>query len=309
MPQPKKERSLHMLTLLMQSNRRYSVTDLAELLEVDRRTVYRYITTFSNAGFVIQTSGHHVRLAQNTLLHKQLSDLLYFNQEEAMTLYNAIDAIESDTQRKTELKEKLAAIYGTKTVRDKIIRLQKNKVLKLLMQAIDGRRSVILRNYLSPSSNTATDRTVEPFCLSEDSKHVWAYEISTTQNKLFKLSRIESVEVQPTVWLHSMHHRKGYTDAFRIISFDGSTLPVRLRLSRKAYSLMKEEYPLTEQDMQPDGDGFWRYEGRVSSYVGIGRFVMGLADCIEIETPELREYVRQFAQKFLTGDNTTDTLK
>ena len=84
-----------MLTLLMQTNRKYSVDDLAEILEVDRRTVYRYITTFNHAGFVIQTNHRHVRLAQNTLLHKQLSDLLYFNQEEAMTLYNAIDAIES----------------------------------------------------------------------------------------------------------------------------------------------------------------------------------------------------------------------
>ena len=302
MPQPKKERSLHMLTLLMQSNRKYSVTDLAETLEVDRRTVYRYITTFSNAGFVIQTSGHHVRLAQNTLLHKQLSDLLYFNQEEAMTLYNAIDAIETDTQRKTELKSKLAAIYGTKTVSDKIIRLQKNKVLKHLMQAIAERRCVRLKNYLSPSSNTAADRIVEPFSLSEDSKHVWAYELATEKNKLFKLSRIESVEILPTVWLHSRKHNKGFTDAFRIISQDGSTMPACLRLTRKAYSLMKEEYPLTEQNIRPDGDGFWIYEGHVSSYVGIGRFVMGLADCIEIKTPELKDYVCQFTRKYLTQE-------
>ena len=41
MEQPKKERSLHMLTLLMQTNRRYTVSDLAERLEVDRRTIYR----------------------------------------------------------------------------------------------------------------------------------------------------------------------------------------------------------------------------------------------------------------------------
>ena len=107
-----------MLTLLMQTNRKYSVNDLAELLEVDRRTIYRYISTFNEAGFVVQTSNRHVRLAQNTQIHRQLSELLYFNQEEALTLYNAIDAIESDTERKTELKRKLAAIYGTKAVQE-----------------------------------------------------------------------------------------------------------------------------------------------------------------------------------------------
>ena len=37
--------------------------------------------------------------------------------------------------------------------------------------------------------------SLEPFCLSDDKKHVWAYEVSTRQNKLFKLSRAEAVRV------------------------------------------------------------------------------------------------------------------
>lgn len=288
-----------MLTLLMQTNRKYSVDDLAEILEVDRRTVYRYITTFNHAGFVIQTNHRHVRLAQNTLLHKQLSDLLYFNQEEAMTLYNAIDAIETDTQQKAELKSKLAAIYGTRTVQEKIIRLQKNKVTRQIMEAIKGRHRAVLHNYSSPSSRSVTDRLVEPFSLSEDTKHVWAFEISTGKNKLFKLSRIESVEILESVWLYGIRHRKGTTDAFRIISMDGSTLPARLRLNRRARDLMVEEYPMTEADIRASGDEEWLYDGRVSNYLGIGRFVMGLADCIQIETPELKQYVVRFAQEYL----------
>ena len=288
-----------MLTLLMQTNRKYSVDDLAALLEVDRRTVYRYITTFNRAGFVIQTNHHHVRLAQNTLLYKQLSDLLYFNQEEAMTLYNAIDAIETDTQQKAELKQKLAAIYGTRTVQEKIIRLQKSKVTRQIMEAIRERRRVVLHNYSSPSSRSVTDRLVEPFSLSEDTKHIWAFEISTAQNKLFKLSRIESVEVLDSVWLYGMRHRKGTTDAFRIISMDGNTLPARLRMNRRARDLMVEEYPMTEADIRAVASEEWLYDGRVSSYVGIGRFVMGLADCFRIETPELKQYVVHFAREHL----------
>ncbi len=288
-----------MLTLLMQTNRKYSIDDLAELLEVDRRTVYRYITTFNRAGFVIQTNHQHVRLAQNTLLYKQLSDLLYFNQEEAMTLYNAIDAIETDTKQKAELKSKLAAIYGTRTVQEKIIRLQKNRVTKQIMEAISARKRVVLHNYSSPNSRSVSDRLVEPFSLSDDTKHVWAFEISTAKNKLFKLSRIESVEILDSVWLYGMRHRKGTTDAFRIISMDGSTLPARLRLNRRARDLMVEEYPMTEADIRATANEEWLYDGHVSSYLGIGRFVMGLADCIQIETPELSQYVKEFACKYL----------
>ena len=284
-----------MLTLLMQTNRKYTVSDLAELLEVDRRTIYRYINTFNEAGFVVQTSNRHVRLAQNTQIHRQLSELLYFNQEEALTLYNAIDAIESDTERKTELKRKLAAVYGTKAVQEKLIRLEKNRMLKSLMEAMEHRRRVVLVNYSSPSSNTTADRLVEPFSLSDDKKHVWAYEVSTGQNKLFKLSRAEAVRIQEEPWLMSMYHHKGYTDAFRIISFDEKTLPARLIMNRRAYNLLLEEYPSAQQDISPHGED-WVFDGQVSSYVGIGRFVLGLADCITVETPALREWIKAFKE-------------
>ena len=287
-----------MLTLLMQTNRKYSVNDLAELLEVDRRTIYRYISTFNEAGFVVQTGNRHVRLAQNTQIHRQLSELLYFNQEEALTLYNAIDAIESDTERKTELKRKLAAIYGTKAVQEKLIRLEKSRLLKSLMEAMEHRRRAVLVNYSSPSSNTTSDRLVEPFCLSDDKKHVWAYEVSTGQNKLFKLSRAEAVRILEEPWLMSMHHRKGFTDAFRIISFDGQTQPARLIMNRRAYNLLMEEYPLAQQDVSPLGED-WVFDGQVSSYVGIGRFALGLADCITVETPALREWMKAFATKHI----------
>ncbi len=288
-----------MLTLLMQTNRRYTVSDLAERLEVDRRTIYRYIHTFNEAGFVVQTSQRYVRLAQTTQIHRQLSELLYFNQEEALTLYNAIDAIESDTERKTELKRKLATIYGTKAVQEKLIRLEKSRLLKTIMQAIGDRRRAVLVGYSSPSSNTTADRLVEPFSLSDDKQHVWAYEVSTGQNKLFKLSRAEAVRELEEPWLMSMHHRKGYTDAFRIISLDGETLPARIIMNRRACNLLREEYPLTQQDIAQLADDLWVYEARVSSYVGIGRFVLGLADCITVETPALREWMRDFAQRYI----------
>ena len=117
MEQPKQDRALRMLALMLQRTRRYSASQLAEQLGIDRRTVYRYINTFNEAGYVVLTDHHHVRLATGTAIHKQLSDLLFFNQEEAMTLYNAIESIESDTRLREELKAKLATIYGDETVR------------------------------------------------------------------------------------------------------------------------------------------------------------------------------------------------
>lgn len=299
MEQPKQDRALRMLAMMLQHTRRYSASQMAEQLGVDRRTIYRYINTFNEAGYVVLTDHHHIRLATGTAIHKQLSDLLFFNQEEAMTLYNAIESIETDTRLKEELKSKLATIYGTSLVTEKLMRMEKNHNTKHLMEAIEKRRRAILKGYSSPSSNTQRDRLVEPFALSEDKKYVWAFELESAKNKVFRISRIQSVEMQEQVCLCSRLHQKGYMDAFRNISNDESTLPARIRMKRRAYNLLMEEYPLCEQDIIPtDSHEEWILDTQVSSYKGITRFIMGLADQITIETPELKQYVTDYAHRY-----------
>ena len=56
MDQPKLERLLRLMKLLT-ANTTYNVDQLAERLQMSRRTVYRYIDTFREAGFVIKKSG------------------------------------------------------------------------------------------------------------------------------------------------------------------------------------------------------------------------------------------------------------
>lgn len=47
---------------LLTANTTYNVDQLAERLQMSRRTVYRYIDTFREAGFVIKKSGDCIRL-------------------------------------------------------------------------------------------------------------------------------------------------------------------------------------------------------------------------------------------------------
>lgn len=53
MDQPKLERLLRLMKLLT-ANTTYNVDQLAERLQMSRRTIYRYIDTFREAGFVIK---------------------------------------------------------------------------------------------------------------------------------------------------------------------------------------------------------------------------------------------------------------
>lgn len=51
MEQPKIERMLHFITLLA-DKRGYTIDEIAEKLEISRRSAYRYIDTFKNARFI-----------------------------------------------------------------------------------------------------------------------------------------------------------------------------------------------------------------------------------------------------------------
>lgn len=61
MDQPKLERLLRLMKLLT-ANTTYNVDQLAERLQMSRRTIYRYIDTFREAGFVIKKAGDCIRL-------------------------------------------------------------------------------------------------------------------------------------------------------------------------------------------------------------------------------------------------------
>lgn len=289
-----------MLIMLLQRTRNYSVPQLAEELGVDRRSVYRYIDTLNEVGFIVRTDHRRVRLENTTLFNRQLADLLYFNHEEASILYHAIDSIVANNAMRNDLKHKLSALYGIRESAEKHQRAEHVKVREQIAEAIERRMRVVFVGYSSPNSDTKKDRLVEAFQFSEDGNYIWAYELESAQNKVFRVSRIQQVRVLDECWLESRHHQAGYTDAFQMISFDGKTIPVRMRMARRAYNLLVEEFPATEQDIIYDAKANeWIYDSRVSNMHGIGRFVLGLCDSITIETPELRCFVRYMAQRYI----------
>ena len=74
---------------------------------------------------------------------------------------------------------------------------------------------------------------------------------------------------------------------------------IKLRLGLRAKNLLLEEYPLAEKEIRKSGHK-WILETSVCSMLGIGRFVIGLADDIKIvDSPELVEYVNNFAAKHI----------
>ena len=292
MDQPKLERLLRLMKLLT-ANTTYNVDQLAERLDMSRRTVYRYIDTFREAGFVIKKSGDCIRLDKESPHFRDISQLVHFTEEEAVILKSAIENIDDTNLLKQNLKRKLYSVYDNRTLADTVVRGKNAPNIRRLIEAIEEQRQVVLHGYQSGHGGEVRDRRVEPFAFTTNYVQVWCFDTEDGANKLFKTARIGEVELTAQAWEHASEHREGFIDAFRI---HGEVRHrIRLEMGLLAYNLLCEEYPLAERDVRPAGRGRWVLDTEVASMAGVGRFVVGLLDDIRIvDSPELTEYIRAY---------------
>lgn len=292
MDQPKIERMLRLMMMLT-SNTTYTIKDLSSKLEMSPRTVYRYIDTFKDAGFVVSKKGEYFRLDKKSRYFRDISQLVHFTEEEAFILNSAIESIDPTNVIKQNLKAKLASVYDFKMLAECVVKGENARNVNSLIEAIEEKKQVVLHNYTSAHSKKVSDRLVEPLSFTTNYIQVWAYEVSSEKNKLFKLSRIGSVEILPDDWKFETEHKEGLMDIFRIHSFE--QIPVKLKLGLRASSLLVEEYPLGEKFLSPvpDDPAHFILDTWVCGYEGIGRFVLGLLDDIEIlEGDGLKEFLK-----------------
>ena len=303
MDQPKVERMLRMIQMLA-SNVEYSIDDLMERLGMSRRTVYRYLDTFKEAGFAVQKvnpSGNVYRLATMRKPFADLSKLVYFSDEEAYIVNNLMDQLDNTSPIKQGLRRKLAAVYDISTISSFGGRKSDSANIDALTTAIKEKRAVVLKGYSSSHSHTTKDYRVEPYRLNNNYIDIWAYDLRDGINKRFKVSRIDEVQLLDEPWSHEDRHEDEPLDAFRMHGH--APTHVKLRLDYVAKNLLVEEYPMAEKGLSPCGDG-WIWEGDVRGMEGVGRFVLGLPTFVEVlEGDDLRAYLREHAQYILEHTN------
>ena len=282
---------------MLTANTSYTVDDMAERLDMSRRTIYRYIDTFREAGFVIKKSGNCIRLDKESPHFKDISQLVHFTEEEAVILKRAIESIDDTNLLKQNLKRKLYSVYDNKILADTIVRGSNAATVHALINAIEEQRQVILHAYRSSHGGAVRDRLVEPFAFTTNYVQVWCFDTESKSCKLFKLARIDSVEITNTEWQYQTQHEKSFIDIFRMNG--NERLRVRLSLGILSRNLLLEEYPLAEQQLTPTEDGRWILDTEVANYAGVARFVVGLMDDIRIiDTPDLEQYLANYVAKY-----------
>ncbi|HRS41351.1 MAG TPA: HTH domain-containing protein, partial [Dysgonamonadaceae bacterium] len=91
MDQPKLERLLRLMKMLT-ANSSLAVDEIADKLGISSRSVYRYIDTFREAGFVVKKTNNCPKLDKSSPYFKDISELIHFTEEEAYILKSAIES-------------------------------------------------------------------------------------------------------------------------------------------------------------------------------------------------------------------------
>ena len=298
MDQPKIERMLRLMKM-MAGNRNYTIDELAEKLGTSYRSIYRYIDTFKDCGFVVNKVRSNVyKLGKLPKSYVELKNLIYFSEEEAYVVNGLINSLDATNMLKANLKKKLSAVYDSTSIVKYVQKSEVAEHIEQLGEAIRSKRKVILNAYESAHSQEVADRFIEPFELTTNCIDVWGFDLEKQENRVFKISRIGKVCLLQDSWSNEESHQTSKTDCFRISSFEQS--PVKLELSLMAKSLLVEEYPLAEMDLRHEDDK-WILETMVSGMEGVGRFVLGLLNEIKIiDSPALEDYIHNYIKNYVS---------
>jgi len=270
----------------------YTAAELAEMYDSNQRIISGYIKTLRDAGFIVTENEGKLKVDKQSPYYKDISRLLHFSDEEAYILQKAIHSIDNVNEIKNNLIHKLYSLYDFDRVAVTIVKRESSENVHNLTQAITKKKQAVLYNYSSANSSKVSNRQVEPFDFTPNYISVWCYEPESGKNKLFKTSRIGRVEVSDENWKFESSHEKDLIDIFRIGGKE--KLPVQMKLSLRAYNLIIEEFPLSEKVIKQIDNNQFLFDGWVTSYNGIGRFVLGLPEEIEVLSPD---YFKDFLNK------------
>lgn len=283
---------------LLTGNVSRTIDQVAIEMGITSRTVYRYIDTIREAGFVVNKLYGNVYAMGK--VGRGLSDfnkLIYFTEEEAYIVAKMINGIDNNNVLKRDLQRKLASIYDSTSIANYIDNTATAANVEALADAIKRRKQVVLKHYESAHSDEAKDRRVEPIEFTTNMIDIWAYDVENAENRMFKVARIQEVEVTDDDWAFKSMHKVQRPDLFRMTGSLNEI--VSLQLDTRAKSLLLEEFPLAEKELRRE-NGKWILTTRINSLEGVTRFILGLAADIKIlEGENLRDYIRKYDEQYI----------
>ncbi|HEY3371680.1 MAG TPA: WYL domain-containing protein [Prolixibacteraceae bacterium] len=241
---------------------------------------YNYRNVLLDTGFDLQQKDGKYWIDYPDEDYQVLRNALHLSEEETYLLSRSLDQVDEKPGSMTHLKQKLVSLLNQDKATDAYIRKEKPTIVQALRKAAQAKKQILLINYASGNSETVKNRMVEPFEFKDDFNLVWAFDTALKQNRQFKVCRIEDVQETRLTWEYERSHRSKPVDIFR--NSGDLDKEVEFSLNLKAKNLLIEEYPMAERFLTMINTRQYRLKAPVAQYEGPGRFVLGLAEDIDL---------------------------
>ncbi len=284
---------------LLRTNIGKPVHRLAESLQTDPRTIYRYFKLLEALGFEIEKKHSKFRIVDRIENPNEYT-FGTFNDEEIEFMNGLINHSSKKNLLKDSILQKINIRSDFRQSVNQLFNANLGIYVDMISRAIKDNNQVILRDYYSLSSDWVSDRLIEPVAFNKNFDSIFALEVESKEMKMFKIERIGEVLLTSKPFKFQSLHQEPEQGLF---GFSGkSKFPVHLRLSKKAYQLMIEEYPESKPYTYTKNRNQYYFEGEIPQLPGLARFVLGLPGEIKVlEGEELKSYLQEQLAKLVSG--------
>jgi proteasome accessory factor C len=269
----------------------WTVKELARRAEASQRTIYRYLKLFEEVNFIVEKDFQDKYFIATSESEPGGSQ---FTIEEMKLIKKLIQSEVEGNPLKGLLLKKLSFNSELDSVPRLFLKVRLGKLIDQLATAMRNRCQVVLKNYHSANSGEIRDRLIEPIQFGDNYQTISGLDIHDKVCKQFKLDRIGTIIEMKDAFKHEALHKKDQADIFGFVG--DANVWVTLTLSMRAYLLLREDYPLSIPYIERQEETY-KFHGPVSHFEGVGRFVLGLLDEIQVVRPEA---FREFIEKKLT---------
>lgn len=286
-PQTKLLRLFQIISVLKTG--RWTIRSLAERFDTSERTIYRYINLLEEVELLIEKD-----FDGKYFIHSSEDELgaSEFTIEEMKLIKKLIQTELDNNPLKALLLKKLSLNSELDKVPNLIVHARRGKMVEQIAQAMKEKKQLVLRNYHSANSSEITDRLIEPIGFGDNYQTVVALDTKNKQTKQFKIDRIGEIVETDAAFEYEQHHQKTTTDIFGMTGSKSTWVTLNLRM--RSFLLLREEHPLAIPYIEKKEEGYYIFHGPVSNFDGIGRYVLGLMDEIEVAGPaEFKAYLKK----------------
>ena len=283
------------LISLLKGVKRRTPLELATILEISKRTAYRYFILLEELGFVID-----VDFDNRYFIPTDEGDeyQFTFNAEESLLIKQSIKSLSASHNLSEHILKKLHMMSEQAQIGENILNASNGLKIEKLSKAITDKSQVKLMNYSSLNSNTDTNRLFEPITFTTNYTGVIGVDVENAANesRIFNINRIGQVDL--------LHKNQVFASKIEVQSIDafgykGEILHgIELNLKRKAYAQLIQFYPQTKPLIKGKTNDYV-FTAKVYFSDNLFRFLLSFPDEATIIKPaSLQIALQQFTRTF-----------